>query len=242
MSQRKHFETSEDTAYRYTETPAAATYRFVVNHHKHPEVGGTGHVSLHAQRGDERFELNMHPKPDSVLPHHVLSAYAFPLPAITKPIKQHHETPTEGDSPLTSSYHIPADMIPDPEAAIREIQRINAGIESRHIGFSIVPSIVTHAFHALTSSHVSLYNVHTAMKSGDREQVQAELDKVEVSNCAASLGSVLVKGGLNVPRQYGYHTPSGIHGFFKARLPNMYNAQTPAIGQPHSTHQRENKR
>lgn len=193
---------------------SGAVPKFTVHYKKHDAIGGIGHVSIEANCGDERAALSVCPDATitPVTPLKVMSFFTFPGRAINA-----GATP---DCHTHTKYEIPENMMRDPHAALKEMKNINKSIESGKSGYSLLPGLVTSALYALMSPHVSAMKVLTAMKTGDRETLNDELKNASVTNCAKSVGDVLMAGGIECHSDIGpFYTPAGINSFFQNILP-----------------------
>lgn len=191
---------------------------FTVNYHANPIVGGMGHISISAKRGDKTAHLSVHPKHHGLTPLqtalHALSYssfYAIPTGA-SNPTISH-------DTPVTAAYEIPPGMLTNPEAAFKKIQEISHDIRAGDSAYTIMPGPVTSSLYGMFSKKVRFTNVQTGIKTFDRELIASEVDKVKTVNCASSLASVMEAGGVQVPPGIGpFQTPSAINRFFKSRI------------------------
>jgi hypothetical protein len=197
------------------------TASFTVNYHKHPEVGGTGHISIEARRNNETVELSVYPNPSPIhLPFAIASFYIIPSPAIHHPINQNQE----GHSPIAESYHIPSENIPYPNEAFEKLKEIRNSVDSGNTGFSLARNFLTEAIHMILSPKVSAANIHIGNRVLDRDIIDKEKAKVTLTNCADSAAEILEAGGIKIPdsaRILSHPTPAGIsqhlraHGFHK---------------------------
>jgi hypothetical protein len=214
---------------QYTEIQQNTPVSFVINYHKHPEIGGTGHISMIGVKGSETVELSIYPKPSSFqLPLAVGSFYIFPSNATNYSIK----TDQEGHSPIAESYTIPPESIPNPHQAFEQLKQIRKSVESGHTGFSLTRNFLTEAIFKLTSPKVSATNIHIGYKMLNREAINGETKNANVTNCAESATQVLQAGGIPIPKSactFSNPTPSGIsdflrkQGFHKTHSGNTFN-------------------
>lgn len=189
-----------------------------MNHHKHPEAGGMGHVSLHAKRGDETIELSVYPdveRPSLLHPLAFLTFYLFPVKATHHPIS--HSNGDNDFSPVTDSHKIPPELMSNPHEAYELMKQTRESLDAGNTGFSIMPNTSTAALYAFFSNQVNISKIHTGLKTFDRETIDDEVNKTKVTNCSESVHQILKVGGIEKPADLiSYHTPSGTHQFFES--------------------------
>ncbi|KTD78822.1 hypothetical protein [Legionella waltersii] len=189
--------------------------KLVINYHKHPEVGGVGHVSLEVTHQGKTTVLSVYPTEDltPTTPIAVTSMYVFPTKAVN------HTSPSKSDSPIFASYDI-TEQVQDMDAVFAKAQELCEIIESGRAAFTLTPSQVTHTATAVLNSNTSTTNMMLGLKVMDRDLIDNEVDKVTVINCAEAISRVLEAGGIERPEGLlSFPTPSRINSYFAA----MYN-------------------
>lgn len=166
-------------------------YSFTLNYHKHPEIGGVGHISLVGKSDNEEVKISVHP--DSGLsiwtPLHVASGCVFPMKAVN--VNEHRE----GDSPVHATYDITKQMR-HPQAAFDEMKKLDKSIATGTTGYSLLPSYFTKSLHVLLSPQSNIADLFLGYKMMDREIIDNEMGKFGVTNCSESVYGILSKGGI----------------------------------------------
>ncbi|HHT0591813.1 TPA: hypothetical protein ACTXXA_000767 [Legionella anisa] len=186
--------------------------KFVLNYHRHPNLGGVGHISMSGTHNGESVCISIYPSEDlSILtPIVITSMFVFPSPAVN------HTVQHESDSPIHASYDI-TDLIENKDAALEEMKNLHSLMESGKAAFSLMPNSVTKTTSALLNRNCSTFNMMTGLKLLDREITSQEVEKVHVINCAEGISRVLERGGMTRPSGiFSYATPSGINAFFES--------------------------
>jgi len=196
--------------------------KVVINYHKHPEVGGTGHVSVEATHEGKKHVISVYPSQElsPFTPLVISSMYIFPTKAVN------HSSPSTSDSPVYASYDI-TDQIEDMGAVIEKIDELNELMNSGRASFSLAPGSVTKAATALLNINSSTSSMLLGLKMLDREIIESEIDKVDVINCAEAVSRILEAGGIKRPEGImSFPAPSCINSHFAAQFNKTEDAVT----------------
>ncbi|WP_367607652.1 hypothetical protein [Legionella sp. W05-934-2] len=206
--------------------------KLILNYHKHPEVGGVGHVSIECTHNEETVKLSVYPQSDlsPFTPLAIASFNIFPIMAVNHPNIQ------KSDSPIHASYDL-SEMVINMEAAMEEIKLLNEKMESGNAHFSLTPNVVTQGTATILNKNTSTARILLGMKTYDKELIEEEREKVEVINCAESICRVLEAAGIKRPKGIlSYPTPSGINTHFAAIMANDQTTEkAPEQSQPSET-------
>jgi hypothetical protein len=184
--------------------------KLVINYHKHPEVGGVGHVSLEVTHQGKTAILSVYPSEDltPVTPIAITTMYVFPTKAVN------HTTPSTSDSPIFATYDVTA-QVQNMDAVLAKALELHETIESGRAAFTLTPGQVTHTATAILNPNSSTTNMLMGLKVMDRGLIENEIDKVTVINCAEAISRVLEAGGIERPEgMLSFATPSGINSHF----------------------------
>ncbi|RUR28679.1 hypothetical protein [Legionella qingyii] len=193
------------------------TSKIVVNYHKHPEVGGTGHVSIEATHEGRTRVISVYPndKLSVLTPLAISSMYVFPTKAVN------HSSPSSSDSPIHATYDI-TDKIENMNAAMEEIENLYELMNSGRASFSLTPCSITQTTTAILNSNTSTTNMLLGLKVCDRNLMESEISTVEVINCAEAVSRILEAGGMKRPSGImSFPTPSSINSHFASLCENI---------------------
>ncbi|WP_392537968.1 hypothetical protein [Legionella sp. 227] len=188
--------------------------KVVLNYHKHPEVGGTGHVSIEATHEGKKHVISVYPSAElsAFTPLAISSMYVFPTKAVN------HSTPSTSDSPVHASYDI-TDQIKDMDAVIEKIDELNELMNSGRASFSLTPGSVTKAATAVFNNNSSTSNMLLGLKMLDRDIIESEIAKVDVINCAEAVSRILEAGGMKRPEGImSFAAPASINSHFASQF------------------------
>jgi hypothetical protein len=205
--------------------------KLVINYHKHPEVGGVGHVSLEVTHQGKTAILSVYPSEElsPVTPIAVTTMYVFPTKAVN------HISPLKSDSPVYATYDI-TDQVQDMDAVLKKALELHETIESGRAAFTLTPGNLTHTATAVMNPNSSTLNMLLGLKLMDRELIENEFDKVTVINCAEAISRVLEAGGIERPEgMLSFPTPSGINKHFAALLNKTESMEIAQEQAPDST-------
>lgn len=198
------------------------TSKVVLNYHKHPEVGGTGHVSIEATCDGKKYVISVYPSTDlsPLTPLAVTSMYIFPTKAVN------HSSPSHTDSPIHASYDL-TDEIADINAVIEEMSKLHEVMDSGRASFSLTPGCVTKTAAAILNCNASTTNMMLGLKMYDRSLIDSEIAQVEVINCAEAVSRILEAGGIKRPEGIlSFAAPSSINSHFASRFKETEGTDT----------------
>lgn len=184
--------------------------QFLLHYHKHPNHGGVGHISIEATHNDETAKLSIYP--DSELsvftPILIMSMFIFPSRAVNK------ESLPEDGSPIHATHDI-TDQVENKNGAFERIKEYEQAINKGVVAFSLTPNTMTHLLAVFLNPQTSFANIHYGFKTFDRDKVDTEMNRVQITNCADSASSVLKAAGISSPPSIlSYATPTGINRVF----------------------------
>ncbi|HAT8179211.1 TPA: hypothetical protein JA361_06990 [Legionella pneumophila] len=197
------------------------TSKFVINYHKHPEVGGVGHVSMEITHKGQSVILSVYPSEEISLatPIVIVSMYVFPSKAVN------HTTPQKTDSPIYASYNI-TEQVENMDAAFEKAKELIEIIESGRAAFTLTPSRLTHIATVVMNSNSSNSNLLWGLRFMDRELIDNEFDSVDVINCAEAISRVIKAGGIERPEgMLPFQTPSSINSYFASMSKSSENSE-----------------
>ncbi|MCW8443706.1 hypothetical protein OQJ05_06550 [Fluoribacter gormanii] len=193
------------------------TSKVVVNYHKHPEVGGTGHVSIEATHEGKTRLISVYPndKLSPLTPLSISSMYVFPTKAVN------HSSQSSSDSPIHATYDI-TDKIENMDAAMEEMDNLHELMNSGRASFSLTPCSMTQTTTAILNSNTSTSNMLLGLKVFDRALIDSEISTVVVINCAEAVSRILEAGGMKRPDGIlSFPTPSSINSHFASLCENI---------------------